>query len=228
MVPTSLQNRPLLPVASIDGEAALHRALAALQALDPATIAPLVEDYGVPMLHRRAPSFEGLAWVVISQQLSTTSAEAIFARTRTLFDPYEAPVLAAASDADLRLCGLSVAKIKTLRAIAAAVVDGLDLSALTMLGAEEAHARLVAIKGIGPWTADIFLLFCLGHPDIWPAGDLALQEAVKLVLALEMRPTARELATIAERWRPYRTIAAHLFWAFYRRVKEEARSKSAP
>jgi DNA-3-methyladenine glycosylase II len=209
----------------IDSDAALNEALAALRALDPDVMVPLAERHVLP-LNRRAADFEGLAWVVISQQLSTRSAEAIFARTRALFDPYDAKALAVATDEDLRLCGLSAAKIKTLRAISAALAAGLDLDALAGLGAEEARAILVSIKGIGPWTADIFLLFCLGHADIWPSGDLALQEAVKLVSALEARPTVREMTGIAERWRPYRAVAARLLWAQYRHVKEQMPGKS--
>ena len=94
--------------------------------------------------------------------------------------------------------------------------------ALESLGAHdaiEAHRALVQVSGIGPWTADIFLLFCLGHPDAFPAGDLALQEAAKLALGLESRPGARELEAIAERWRPYRGVAARMLWAYYRVAK---------
>src|SRR5208337_1998757 len=102
---------------------------------------------------------------------------------------------------------------------AEATTNGLDLAGLAALEAEVAHDALVAVKGIGPWTADIFLLFCLGHPDAFPAGDLALQEAAKLALALEARPNAAELEEIAERWRPWRGVAARLLWAYYRAVK---------
>jgi DNA-3-methyladenine glycosylase II len=210
---------------TIDDDAALTEAIIGLRALDPDVMIPLAEGHSVLPLNRRAPDFEGLAWVVISQQLSTRSAEAIFDRTRALFDPYDAKALAAATDEDLRLCGLSGAKIRTLRAISAALAAGLDFGALAGLEAEEARAHLVSIKGIGPWTADIFLLFCLGHADIWPGGDLALQEAVKLVLALETRPTVQEMTAIAERWRPYRAVAARLLWAHYRHVKEQAPRK---
>ena len=85
--------------------------------------------------------------------------------------------------------------------------------------AEEAHRALVAVKGVGPWTADIFLLFCLGHPDAFPAGDLALQEAAKLALELKKRPDAERLERIAERWRPWRGVAARMLWAYYRGAK---------
>jgi DNA-3-methyladenine glycosylase II len=120
----------------------------------------------------------------------------------------------------LRACGLSNAKIRALRAVAKAVIeDGLDLEALGALDAEDAHKALVAVKGVGPWTADIFLLFCLGHADAFPAGDLALQEAAKLALNLKQRPDSGRLERMAERWRPLRGVAARMLWAYYRGVK---------
>ncbi|MBV8592960.1 MAG: DNA-3-methyladenine glycosylase 2 family protein, partial [Caulobacteraceae bacterium] len=98
----------------------------------------------------------------------------------------------------------------------------LDLPGLAGLTAEAAHAALVRVKGIGPWTADIFLLFCLGHPDAFPAADLALQEAAKIALKLKTRPDAARLERIAERWRPYRGVAARMLWAYYRGVKQRS------
>jgi DNA-3-methyladenine glycosylase II len=133
--------------------------------------------------------------------------------------------LTTVSDLDLRNCGLSAAKVDTLRAVAAAIAGGLDLAALAISPATDAHECLIAIKGIGPWTADTYLLFC-GHPDVWPAADVALQEAVKIALALKTRPSAKELVAIAERWRPYRAIAARLFWAYYRMAKKELQAKA--
>ena len=107
-----------------------------------------------------------------------------------------------------------------LKAIARAVDGGeLDLAALPDLPADEAHARLTAIHGIGPWTADIYLLFCLGHADVWPAGDLALQEAARLAFGLRARPTAKEMIPLAELWRPWRSVAARVLWTYYRAVK---------
>ena len=107
-----------------------------------------------------------------------------------------------------------------MRALAAAVVEGgLDLASMAALDAEDAHKALITVKGVGPWTADIFLLFCLGHPDAFPAGDLALQEAAKLALNLKRRPDAARLERIAERWRPWRGVAARMLWAYYRGVK---------
>ncbi|MEE2474355.1 DNA-3-methyladenine glycosylase 2 family protein, partial [Pseudomonas aeruginosa] len=121
--------------------------------------------------------------------------------------------LAAADDEALRACGLSAPKMRTLRAGAQAIVAGeLDLDALAGASAEEAHAALTSIKGVGPWTADIYLLFCLGHPDAFPAGDLALQEAARIAFRMRKRPDARKLEALARKWRPWRAVAARLLW----------------
>ena len=116
--------------------------------------------------------------------------------------------------------GLSGPKIKALKAISAAIAKGaIDLEALAGMEADEAHAALTALHGIGPWTADIYLLFCLGHADAWPAGDLALQEAARLAFGLKRRPTGKEMVKLAEEWRPWRGVAAHMLWNYYRAIK---------
>jgi DNA-3-methyladenine glycosylase II len=102
--------------------------------------------------------------------------------------------------------------------------DGaLDLAAIERLDAEAAREALTRVKGIGPWSADVYLLFCLGHPDVWPAGDLALQEAARMALGLRSRPDAKRLEKIGERWRPWRAVAARLLWAYYGAVRAPAR-----
>jgi DNA-3-methyladenine glycosylase II len=210
----------------IDCEAALDLGLSALCGLDPETIVPLLKRTGRPPLRRREPGFEGLAWIVISQQVSTASANAIFARVQARILPFDAATLCAASDEDLRVCGLSAPKIRTLRALSAHLQCGnLDLMDLASLSAETAHAALIAVKGIGPWTADIFLLFCLGHPDVWPVGDLALQEAARIALQLDNRPDQKAMMAIGERWRPWRAVAARLLWAFYRVARADGMVK---
>lgn len=171
-------------------------------------------------LRRRAADFEGLAQIVTAQQVSVASAAAIFARLQALVSPLTAARLDRFTDADLAGAGLSRPKIRTLRAIAAACHDGLDLTLLAEAPADEAHARLCGVKGIGRWTADIFLLFCAGHPDIFPSGDLALQIAVGDALGLSGRPAPKELDAIAAAWSPHRAVAARLFWAWYRVQKE--------
>jgi DNA-3-methyladenine glycosylase II len=210
------------PGAPIADEAALAAALAELQALDPETVGAMLEVGGPPSLRWREPGFAGLVAIIVSQQVSVASANAMVARLQAAFSPLDAASVLAADEAMLKACGLSQAKMKALKALAEATANGLDLAALATLEAEAAHDALIAVKGVGPWTADLFLLFCLGHPDAFPAGDLALQEAARLALGLEQRPDARKLEEIAERWRPLRGVAARLLWAYYRRVKRRA------
>ena len=212
------QRGPEVPL--IDGEADLDRAIAALAERDPDLVAHLLAVGGRPPLRRRAAGFEGLAALVVSQQVSTASAAAIFGRLRAALDPLDAAAMLLAGDDVLRAAGLSTGKVLTLRAAAAAVADGrLELDRLAALSAEEAAARLTALRGIGPWTAQLYLLSCLGHADAWPPGDIALEEAARLALKLDARPDAVALAAIAERWRPQRAVAARLLWGYYRAVK---------
>ena len=207
----------------IESDLALERAVAALIEQDQVRLAPVFSLTGLPPLRRRAPGFEGLVWIIVSQQVSVASANAIMARVCAAFETVAPQIILSAGEEKLRSCGLSAPKIRTLLALSAALTGGtLELGALASLTPEAAHKALVAIKGIGPWTADIFLLFCLGHPDAWPAGDLALQEAVRLVFGLENRPSAREMEKLAEGWRPYRAVAARLLWAFYKVKKARA------
>jgi DNA-3-methyladenine glycosylase II len=173
-------------------------------------------------LRRRPAGFEGLARIIVGQQLSIASAEAIWGRFIANFPGCQVDGIHDAADDPLRASGLSAAKIRTLRAVAAACREGLDLEALADLPAEEAHARLTAVKGIGPWSADIYLLFCLGHADIFPAGDLALRNAVADAFGREASITIDEAAGIAGKWSPWRGVAARLFWAYYRVRRDKA------
>lgn len=167
-------------------------------------------------LRRNAAGFAGLARIIVGQQVSVASANAIWARFLAVAEPLSAASVASLTDEQFRLGGLSRPKVRTLRAIAAAVQAGLDLDALAEMDEEEARASLTAISGIGPWTADIYLMFCLGRADVFASGDLALQEAARLALDLEVRPKADVLASIAaERWRPWRAVAARMLWAYY-------------
>ncbi len=204
----------------IHSEADLERGIAALSALDP-RFAPVFERTGLPPLRRREGGFAGLAQIIMGQQLSTASAAAIYGRLVAIADPFDhLSVLRARKDRLLRI-GLSNAKVKTLKEIAKAIeAKHIDLNALANLPADEAHAALVKLHGIGPWTADLYLLACLGHADAWPAGDLALQEAARLAFGLAKRPTPKEMGPLAEKWRPYRAVAARLLWSYYRVMKK--------
>ena len=176
---------------------------------------------GDPLLRRRDAGFEGLARIVISQQVSVASASAIWSRFAAVISPMDARTVLSTSDDELRSAGLSRPKIRTLRAISDAVeqkclaLDGFDL-----MTEDAVHDALTSISGIGPWTADIFLMFCLGRADSFAAGDLALQEAVRMAFNLKKRPNAQELLAIAERWRPWRAVAARLLWAYYKEAKQ--------
>jgi DNA-3-methyladenine glycosylase II len=204
----------------IHTEADLDRAIEGLAAADPRWRDALAVG-GRPPLRRRPDGFAGLASIVVSQQLSTASAKAIWGRLETALDPLNPETVRRARTAKLARAGLSGPKIRTLKAIASAIDRGeLDLKALNGLPADEAHQRLTAIHGIGPWTADIYLLFCLGHADAWPAGDLALQEAARLLLRLPARPSSRDMGPLAESWRPWRGAAACMLWTYYRTVKQ--------
>jgi len=203
----------------IDSEESLNRGLKALIAHDPA-MAELLRIGGRPRLRKREPGLQGLAAIIVSQQVSTASAKAIWARVEARFPALSSGDLMNADDETLKGVGLSSPKIRALRAIAEAIEDGsLTLSALETFSAEEAEAHMVAIKGIGPWTARIYLLFCLGHSDAFPAGDLALQEAVRMGFDLPGRPDAKQIEIFAERWRPWRGVAAKLLWNYYGAMK---------
>ncbi len=204
----------------IDTEADVATGLAALLAADP-RLAKLAAVAGPLPLRRRPGGFAGIAGIVVSQQLSTASASAIWGRLVAAYDPFTPQALIKARTDRLGRLGLSRPKIRALKEIARAIADGvLDCEAIADMPADAAHAALCAIHGIGPWTADIYLLFCLGHPDAWPAGDLALQEAARLAFALPERPSAKQLSALAEPWRPWRGVAARLLWAYYRAIKQ--------
>jgi DNA-3-methyladenine glycosylase II len=217
----------------IHTEADLDTAIARLIDTDP-RFGPVLERAGRPPLRRRADGFAGLASIVVSQQLSVASARAILGRLTEALDPLDHDAVLRARPAKLARAGLSAPKIRTLKAIAKAIARGeLDLPALVAMPADQAHATLTKVHGIGPWTADIYLLFCLGHADTWPAGDLALQEATRLLLALKARPTTKEMGPLAECWRPWRGAAACMLWTYYRTHKQRegapiAATPSAP
>ena len=196
----------------------VSRGLEALAALDP-RLAPVVEAHrGTVPLRWAPPGLEGLAQIVTAQQVSKASAAAIFARTRALVGPFDAATLLATPDEALRAVGQSRAKVATLKGIAEAIAGGLDLEALAAAPFADGLGQLVALKGIGPWTAEAFLLFCAGHPDVFPAGDLALQVAVGDVAGLSHRPNEKETRLIAAEWSPHRSVAARLMYEHYRTV----------
>jgi DNA-3-methyladenine glycosylase II len=203
----------------LDSQSDLDDAVRMLVKQDP-RLKPILDITGMPALRRREPGFTGLAHIVTGQQLSTASAGAIWTRLQAAFDPLEPEAIRRARADRLGRLGLSAAKIKTLKHIARELAaERLNLDVLANEDADAAHNTLTALPGIGPWTADVYLLFCLGHGDAWPAGDLAVQEAVKIGLSLAARPSAKQMIPIAECWRPLRGAAAHLWWSYYRAIK---------
>ena len=198
----------------------IETGLAALLKLDPdlAAIAGAVDE--IP-LRLQQPGFPGLARIIIGQQVSRASAEAIHARFSRLINPQTPQAYRDAGEAVWIEIGLSRPKQKAFDHLTTAILDGrFPIDQLTAMPAAEALAMMTAIKGIGPWTAEVYLLFCAGHADIFPAGDLALREAVGRALGKDERPGEKEIRTIAQKWSPYRGIAARLFWSYYKVIRE--------
>lgn len=183
---------------------------------------PVLKIAGEVPLRSLDAGFKGLLWVISGQQISAAAGKAIFLRCETVLGgEISAECVQAIDDASLKAAGLSAPKIRTLRAVASAIAEGaLDLDGLIHLNAETAIAQMITVKGIGRWTAEVYLLFALGHPDIFPAGDLALKEAVRIAFTLPERPAEKELVAQAQDWRPYRSAAARLLWAYYRVAKQ--------
>jgi len=179
---------------------------------------PVAKQAGPFEIRLTPAGFSGLARVICGQQLSVASARAIWGRFAALPGALDPAAYLTLSEADVRATGFSAGKYRTVRTIAEAIVDGsLDLSLVDTMSGEDASAYLTAHKGIGPWTAEIYLMFCTGHPDIFPVGDLALRKAVGHALGMET-PTEKELTVLAAKWAPYRHAAALLFWKYYAAV----------
>jgi len=207
----------------IDSNEDITAGLVALLAADPRLAA--ISDIAGPLpLRRREGGFKGLAGIVTAQQISDAAAASIWARLQAAVEPFSPERFLAAPEGALRAAGLSRPKIRTLTGIAAALAEGFDLEGLDELPSEQALAEMVSLKGIGPWTAEVYLLFCVGHPDVFPAGDLALQIGVQHGLGLDERPADKALRTIAAAWSPWRGVAARLFWAYYRARREAAKA----
>jgi DNA-3-methyladenine glycosylase II len=196
-------------------DAGLAIAVADLAARD-VDLAGIVTRHGPPPLWDRAPGFATLLHIVLEQQVSLASAQAAFDRLRAAADPLTPAGFLELSDAELLAIGFSRQKARYGRALASAVVDrSLDLDGLDELEDDAVHEALQAIPGIGPWTSTIYLLMVLGRPDVWPVGDIALAESVGQVKRLGRRPDAVEMARLGDAWRPWRSVAARLFWHDY-------------
>jgi len=214
-------SRAPVPYRIIESERDIREGIRALRRKCP-VMRTLHDAAGDPPLRRRPAGFEGLARIVIGQQVSVASAGAIWTRTAEICRPFEPQNLLRLTDARLSTAGLSRAKMRTLRAIASAAMTDLDLEGLGQESDAAIHTALTRLVGIGPWTADVYIMFCLGRADGWAAGDLALQIATQRALRLDLRPDADELKRIAERWRPWRGVAARLLWAYYAAARTQS------
>ena len=197
-------------------------ALATLCAADPDLAA--IETAAGPLPWRVRPAgFCGLFQAIVGQQISNQAAAAIWRRVAALPGATTPAGLLALSDEMLRAAGLSRPKIAHARALAAAFAEGrLDDAVLAGLDDEEAVAAISAVRGLGRWTAEVYLLFALGRADVFPAADLALAAAAAHLKRLDERPTARALLALAEAWRPHRALAARLLWHHWRHVTGRA------
>jgi len=181
-----------------------------------ADLAAVVARYGRPPLWDREPGFPTLLHIVLEQQVSLASARAAFDRLLAAADPLTPTRFLDLTDAELLAIGFSRQKARYGRALASAVGSGaLDLDRLTRLADDDVQRTLQDVPGIGPWTSTIYLLMVLGRPDVWPVGDIALAESVGTVKRLGRRPGATEMDAIGETWRPWRSVAARLFWHDY-------------
>jgi DNA-3-methyladenine glycosylase II len=176
----------------------------------------LVEEHGIPSLWLRPTGFPSLVLFILEQQVSLASAAAAYRKVLDRIGTMTPRAVLAATPEDLRVDGVSRQKDRYLRALAEAVETGaLDLVALDGLDDDAVRTTLTALPGIGTWTADVYLLACLGRPDLWPVGDRALQVAVAEALGLPDVPGKDVLLGIGERWRPHRSTAARLLWHAY-------------
>ena len=204
----------------LDSAAAVKRHLGRLVKRDP-RLAAVLERAGPVAPRNTEAGFAGLANVVCGQQLSVASARAIWGRFAAVDGALDPRSFLLLPESTIRGTGFSAGKYRTLRVIAEAIATGdLDFSLIAELPAELALPHLIRHKGIGRWTAEIYLLFGAGHPDIFPSGDLALQKAVGHALGLPERPGVTQLAAIAEAWSPHRGAAALLFWRYYAAIRD--------
>lgn len=196
----------------------LPEAVEALGQIDP-DFARASTEIGLPPLRYRAPGFATLLRIIIAQQVSLASAQAIADRLTAACNPVVPENFLSLTDEDLRQIGLSRPKQRYGRALAEAIASGeMDLDRIATLDDEAAIAELIRAKGIGRWSAEVYLLFSLGRPNVFPADDIGLMTGAQLLKRLEVRPDRTALAEMAESWRPYRAIAARMLWHYRRQA----------
>ncbi len=209
-------------------EETLAAAVAALAERD-ADLAAVVARFGPPPLWARPPGFATLAYVILEQQVSLASARAAFNRLQVALDQVTPEGFLTLDDETLRRIGFSRQKTGYVRGLAQVLATGgLDLAALEEMEDAAAQRALLALRGVGPWTANIYLLMALRRPDAWPAGDLGLQVAAQEVKGLRKRPGPDALEALAEPWRPWRAAAARILWHHYLSLRRPAGAPEEP
>lgn len=195
-----------------DDQRALDQAMRALAKREP-HLRRALSQFGPPLSRRQPPGFATLAKTIVGQQISTKAADSIWRRLKGTLGTVNAAALSKASDTDLRTAGLSASKAKTLRALSDSVHAGdINFRTFNRRSDEDVQSTLTRVWGIGTWTAQIYLMFGMGRPDVWPAGDLALRTGWQTLTDSETRIEAADLADIAEAWRPHRSAAAVMLW----------------
>jgi DNA-3-methyladenine glycosylase II len=179
-------------------------------------LARILATHGAPPMWRRATGFTTLVHIILEQQVSLKSAKSMLRRLQSAIDPFTPENFISLGESYLRGLGVTRQKSTYLLHLSNSILSGdLSLARLSRMTDDDVRLRLTWIKGIGSWSADVYLLMAMRRADIWPAGDLALAVAVKELWGLEFRPTPDELERIAERWRPYRAVAARMLWQHY-------------
>ncbi|MBC6440165.1 MAG: DNA-3-methyladenine glycosylase 2 family protein [Rhodospirillales bacterium] len=200
--------------ATIRTRKALSHCVDELVALEP-RFGDVHAAIGDPPLRLSKPGLATMLRVITEQSISLKAAAAIWSRLIAELDPHDPATITAVSVDRLRELGLTRAKGRAFHGVAGACHDGL-FKELASHDDDSVRKALIALPGIGPWTAEIYLLACLARADAWPAGDVALQIAAGRVFGLDPRPTQKELEAMAEAWRPWRAVAARMLWAYYR------------
>jgi len=179
----------------------------------------VVSKFGPPPLWKREEGFKTLVHIILEQQVSLASAKAAYEKLLKKIDSITPVNFLKLSDVELKLIGFSRQKTSYSRNLAEAIItERLNLTKLSDLNDTQAKEQLMSIKGIGPWTADIYLLIALGRPDIWPNGDIALASAVQKLKGVASRPSFEELNRMSLKWKPWRAVAARILWHYYLRV----------
>jgi DNA-3-methyladenine glycosylase II len=191
-------------------------------------VAMALERFGYPELRRRPPGFETLLRAIVFQQISIHAAAAIWKRIEAAVVPLTAAAYCAVGDDVIRACGFSRQKLLYARSLAELVASSeVPLEALDQMGDEDAIEQLVKIKGVGRWTAEVYLMFALGRRDMFPADDLGLVVGMQRLKGLRNRPDRKRMLKLGEPWRPRRSAAAHLLWHYFHKTQEEARRAKA-